>query len=60
MDFQVHEQTYFLGLAEDERRWLFFVSTPKGMQPIPIYVDAPNSESLIVLQEEEEKERMPN
>jgi len=60
MDFQVNEQTYFLGLAEDERRWLFFVSTPKGMQPIPIYVDATNSELPIILQEEEEKQRMPN
>ncbi len=52
MDFQVHEQTYFLGLAEDERRWLFFVSTPKGMRPIPIYVDAAGSEPFSVLQEE--------
>jgi hypothetical protein len=58
MDFQVHDQTYFLGLAEDERRWLFFVSTPTGMQPIPIYADAPESEALFVLQEE--KHRMPN
>ena len=58
MDFQVHEQTYFLGLAEDERRWLFFVSTPTGMRPIPIYAAGPDSEPLIVLQEE--KQRIPN
>jgi hypothetical protein len=58
MDFQVNEQTYFLGLAEDERRWLFFVSTPTGMQPIPIYVDTPNSESVLVLQGE--TQRTPN
>jgi hypothetical protein len=58
MDFQVHDQTYFLGLAEDERRWLFFVSTPSGMRPIPIYADAPESEDLVVLQEE--RQRVPN
>jgi hypothetical protein len=58
MDFQVHEQTYFLGLAEDERRWLFFVSTPTGMRPIPIYADAAESAPLIVLRAE--KQRMPN
>ena len=58
MDFQVREQTYFLGLAEDERRWLFFVSTPQGMRPIPIYVDAPESESLVVLNDD--RRRMPN
>jgi len=58
MDFQVHEQTYFLGLSGDERRWLFFVSTPRGMQPIPIYEDAPDLGSHPVLQEE--KQRVPN
>jgi hypothetical protein len=58
MDFQVREETYFLGLAEDERRWLFFVSTPKGMRPIPIYVDGPEAGPLVVLQEE--SPRMPN
>jgi hypothetical protein len=58
MDFQVHEQTYFLGLAEDERRWLCFVSTPGGMRPIPIYADAPETGPLVVLQED--KQRMPN
>jgi hypothetical protein len=58
MDFQVSEQTYFLSLAEDERRWLVFVSTPTGARPIPVYVDAPGSGPLVVLQEE--KHRIPN
>ena len=58
MDFQVHEQTYFLGLAEDERQWEVFVSTPTGARPIPVYVDAPKAGPLLVLQEE--KQRMPN
>jgi hypothetical protein len=58
MDFQVNEQTYFLSLAEDHRQWLVFVSTPSGALPIPVYVDAPEAEPLIVLQEE--KHRLPN
>ena len=58
MDFQVHEQTYFLSLAEDEKQWEVFVSTPSGSVPIPVYVDAPKSGPLVVLQEE--KHRIPN
>jgi len=58
MDFQVNEQTYFLTLAEDEQMWQVFVSTPTGARSIPVYVDAPESESLVVVQEE--KHRLPN
>ena len=58
MDFQVHEQTYFLSLAEDERQWEVFVSTPTGARPVPVYVDAAKFRPLVVLQEE--KHRMPN
>ena len=61
MDFQVKEQTYFLTLAEDEdeKLWQFFVSTPTGARQIPVYVDAPGSAGLVVLQEEK-PHRMPN
>jgi len=38
MDFQVHEQTYFLSLAEDERQWEVFVDTPDGPRAVPVYV----------------------
>lgn len=58
MDFQVNEQTYFLSLAEDEKLWEFFVSTPNGARPISVYVDAPQSGPLLVLQEG--RHRMPN
>jgi hypothetical protein len=58
MDFQVNEQTYFVSLAEDERRWRVFVSTPTGAWPIPVYEDAGESRPLVVL--EEEKQRIPN
>ncbi len=60
MDFQVHEQTYFLNLAEDEKQWEVLVSTPAGAIPIPVYVDAAESESLVVIQETKEKRRIPN
>jgi len=30
MDFQVQEQTYFLTLADDDKRWEVFVATPTG------------------------------
>jgi hypothetical protein len=60
MDFQVNEETYFLSLAEDEKRWEVFVSTPAGAMSIPVYVEAAESESLVVIQEEKEKRRIPN
>ncbi|MGA2375303.1 MAG: hypothetical protein ABSF72_07270 [Candidatus Sulfotelmatobacter sp.] len=60
MDFQVNEQTYFLSLAEDEKQWEVFVSTPAGAMPIPVYVDAPESESLVVIQEDKGKRRLVN
>ncbi|HWY21602.1 MAG TPA: hypothetical protein VNX26_10305 [Candidatus Acidoferrum sp.] len=58
MDFQVHEQTYFLSLAEDNGQWEVFLATPTGPRAVPVYVDAPRLGSLVVLQEE--KQRMPN
>jgi hypothetical protein len=58
MDFQVNEQTYFLSLAEDAKQWEVFVSTPAGAMSIPVYVDAAESESLVVIQDE--KRRLPN
>jgi hypothetical protein len=58
MDFQVNNQTYFLSLADDERRWRVFVSTPRGAWRIPVYEDAAESEPLVMLLEE--KHRLPN
>ena len=57
MDFQVHEQTYFINLAE-ENQWEVLLETPSGVMPIPVYVDAPEAGPLVVLQEE--KHRLPN
>ena len=58
MDFQVQEQTYFLTLADDDKRWEVFVATPTGARPMPVYVDAEKFGSVVVLQEE--KQRLPN
>jgi hypothetical protein len=62
MDFQINEETYILRLAEDEQRWQFFVTTPTGARRIPVYVDAPRSTRLVVLNDEDDDEptRMPN
>jgi len=58
MDFQVQEQTYFLTLADDDKRWEVFVATPTGARPVPVYVDAEKIGSVVVLPDE--KLRMPN
>ena len=58
MDFQVHEQTYFLSLAEDEKQWEVFVATPDGARPVPVYVDAAEAGPIVVLAEE--RHRLPN
>jgi hypothetical protein len=58
MDFQVNDETYFLSLAENERQWRVFVSTPTGAWPIPVYDDGGETDSLVMLQEE--KQRIPN
>jgi hypothetical protein len=60
VQFQVNDQTYFLSLAENERRWLVFTSTPTGAMSIPVYVDGAESEDLILVHEEEDKNRVPN
>lgn len=60
MDFQVNGETYFLSLAEDERRWLVFVSTVTGARPVPVYEDVPEFKSFAVLLEDKKKQRIPN
>ena len=60
MDFQVNGETYYLSLAEDERRWLIFVSTPTGVRPIPVYVDAPDSEHLRIMPAGRQRRKIPN
>lgn len=58
MDFQVNDETYFVSVAEDERRWEFFVSTPTGAREIPVYVDSAEEERVIVIEANENQ--LPN
>ena len=60
MDFQVNGETYFLSLAEDERRWEVFVSTDNGSRPIPVYEDVLEFQSFAVVFEDKKKRRIPN
>ena len=60
LDFQVNEETYYLGLADDERQWLVFVETPTGTRRIPVYVDAPASEDLNAVLEDKDKRKIVN
>ena len=58
MDFQVNDETYFLSLAENERQWRVFVSTPTGSRRIPVYDDGSETETLYMLPED--RRRPPN
>ena len=60
MDFQVNGETYFLSLADDERRWQVFVSTPEGARPVPVYQDMPESEDMKVVVEDKERRKIVN
>ena len=55
VDFQVNGETYYLSLAENERQWLVFVSTPTGTRSLPVYVDVPESMDLIVVVDKESR-----
>jgi len=46
-------------LAEDERRWLVFVSTETGARPVPVYVDMPEFEGLVVVDDQASR-KIPN
>jgi hypothetical protein len=60
MDFQVNGETYFLSLAEDERRWLVFLETDTGTRPLPVYEDVPEFKNFAVVIEGKKKHRIPN
>ena len=60
MDFQVNGETYFLSLAEDERRWLLFVESATGTRDVPVYEDGAESEDLKVVVEDKERRKILN
>jgi hypothetical protein len=56
----VNGETYFLSLAEDERRWLVFLETDTGSRPLPVYEDVPEFKNFAVVFEDKKKRRIPN
>jgi hypothetical protein len=60
VDFQVNGETYFLSLAEDERRWLLFVESATGTRDVPVYEDAAESEDVKVVVEDRERRKILN
>lgn len=60
LNFQVNNETYFLSLAENDRRWLLFVSTPEGVKPVPIYEDSPPFDDVKIVLEDLEKKEIVN
>lgn len=60
MDFQVNGDTYFLSLAEDERRWLVLVESATGTRDIPVYVDGSEFEDLKLVVEDKERRKILN
>jgi len=49
LDFQVNDQTYFVGLGDKEGEWEVFVASSNGPRRIPVYVDtAPYDEVKVV------------
>lgn len=39
LDFQVNDQTYFLGLGDEDGEWEVFVASANGPRRIPVYID---------------------
>jgi hypothetical protein len=60
VDFQVNGETYFVSLAEDERRWLVFVESATGTRRVPVYVDEAEFEDLTVVVEDKDRRKLVN
>jgi hypothetical protein len=60
VDFQLNGETYFLSLAEDERRWLVFVESATGTRDLPVYVDEAELDDLKVVVEDKERRKILN
>jgi len=60
LDFQVHNETYYLSLAENERQWRLFVATENGARPVPVYVDAPEFAEVKILIEDDDTGKIVN
>jgi hypothetical protein len=59
MDFEVNGNTYFVDLGE-ERGGQVFVSTPSGARTIPVYDDAPDTDDITIVVQDERKRKIVN
>ena len=60
LNFQVNDETYFLSLADNDQRWVLFVSTPDGVRSVPIYEDVPPFDDIKIVLEDQEKKQIVN
>ena len=60
VDFQVNGETYFLSLAEDERRWLVFVESATGSRDVPVYVDEAETDDFKLVVDDKERRKILN
>jgi hypothetical protein len=60
VDFQVNGETYFLSLAEDERRWLVFVESATGSRDVPVYVDEAEGDDFKLVVDDKERRKILN
>jgi hypothetical protein len=60
MNFEVNGETYFLSLAEDERRWLVFVEGTAGARSLPVYVDGEELEDVKIVVDDKERRKILN
>ncbi len=51
MEFEVKGQKYFLAFVEEERRWYVFAPTASGLNRIPVYIDAPSADKIVLADE---------
>jgi len=60
VDFQVNGETYFVSLADDQRRWLVMVESHTGTRDVPVYVDEAEIEDLKIVVEDKKRRQILN
>lgn len=55
MQFEIHNQMYYLNFVPDEGRWYVFQPTADGMIRIPVEMEAVHSEHFAFAPEEGKK-----
>jgi hypothetical protein len=60
VDIQINGETYFLTVAEDERKWLVLVESASGVRPVPVYEDVSEFEELSLVVEDKLRRKILN